>query len=262
MLKLPMEIQNKITDAKFQTDRVGMSGSKIYLFSEQVLKIQEDNEEAHNECGMMKWIQGRLPVPKVVSHVCEEGKSYLLMTKIEGKMSCDEEYMCDPQRLTDLLAKALKLMWQVDINGCPCKWGIDRKLEMARYWVEHDMVSMENVEPDTYGENGFRSPKELYQWLAEHKPQEDWVLTHGDFTLPNLVFQGEELKGYIDLGRMGIGDKWQDIALCYRSLLHNYNGKYGGRKYEGFYPELLFQKLELEPEWEKIRYYILLDELF
>ena len=32
-----------------------------------------------------------------------------------------------------------------------------------------------------------------------------------------------------DLGRAGIADKWCDIALCYRSLTHNYDGSYGGR---------------------------------
>lgn len=37
---------------------------------------------------------------------------------------------------------------------------------------------------------------------------------------------------------------------------------YGGKAYPGYKPELLFEKLGLVPDWEKIRYYILLDELF
>ena len=55
-----------------------------------------------------------------------------------------------------------------------------------------------------------------------------------------------------------MSDLYQDIALCYRSLLHNY----AEFPHPDFRPELLFQALELEPDWEKIRYYILLDELF
>lgn len=31
---------------------------------------------------------------------------------------------------------------------------------------------------------------------------------------------------------------------------------------EGFNPELFFEALGIEPDWKKIRYYILLDELF
>ncbi|MGN0203975.1 MAG: phosphotransferase [Coprococcus sp.] len=121
---------------------------------------------------------------------------------------------------------------------------------------------MEHVEPDTFGKNGFASPEELYGWLMEHQPKEELTLSHGDFCLPNIFFEGQRLAGFIDLGRMGLADKWQDIALCYRSLLHNYDGIYNGKKYEGFEPGMLFEKLEIEPDWEKIRFYLLLDELF
>ena len=61
---------------------------------------------------------------------------------------------------------------------------------------------------------------------------------------------------------MFLADKWQDIALCYRSLKHNKNGLYGGGQYEGVSPDLLFDRLTIQPDWDKIRYYILLDELF
>ena len=54
----------------------------------------------------------------------------------------------------------------------------------------------------------------------------------------------------------------EDIALCYRSLQHNYNGKYGGKVYKNFNTELLFDELGILPDWEKIKYYTLLDELF
>lgn len=262
MMKLPPAIKSRLNSNKFQLDNMGLSESKVYLFENQVLKIGEDNEEAENEYIIMEWLKNKLPVPHVLARETAEGKSWLLMTRVQGKMSCDEEYMKNPMELTGLLADALKLLWQTDITECPCIWNIDRKLEMAKYWVEHNMVDTDNVEPDTYGENGFASPKELFQWLTENKPDEEPVLSHGDFCLPNIMFEGKELKGYIDLGRMGVADRWQDIALCYRSLLHNYSGKYGGKSYEGFNPEMLFEMLGIEPDWEKIRYYILLDELF
>lgn len=43
-------------------------------------------------------------------------------------------------------------------------------------------------------------------------------------------------------------------------LIHKYNNK--GKVYEDFKPEMLFEKLGLEPDWEKINYYLLLDVLF
>ena len=87
-------------------------------------------------------------------------------------------------------------------------------------------------------------------------------MSHGDFCLPNFLLKDDSLTGVIDLGRAGVADKWCDIALCYRSLKDNYNGRYDNIKKQGFSKFYLFESLGLKPDWDKIRYYILLDELF
>ena len=61
---------------------------------------------------------------------------------------------------------------------------------------------------------------------------------HGDFCLPNIFADDSGLTGLIDLGRAGVADKWQDIAICYRSLSNNYSGKYNGIKYSGYQNEM------------------------
>ena len=91
---------------------------------------------------------------------------------------------------------------------------------------------------------------------TEYEP----VLSHGDFCLPNIFIDHGKIGGFIDLGDTGVGDKWQDIALCYRSLKYNAAGYYGGKVYPDVRPEMLFDALGITPDWEKIRYYILLDE--
>jgi len=101
----------------------------------------------------------------------------------------------------------------------------------------------------------------LYLWLEAHQPEEDLVLSHGDYCLPNIFGNKNQLSGFIDIGRMGIADRWQDIALCYRSLRDNMNGSYGGKVYD-FNPNLLFEALKIEKNEEKLNYYLLLDELF
>ena len=88
------------------------------------------------------------------------------------------------------------------------------------------------------------------------------MLSHGDYCLPNIFLQGGKISGFLDLGRAGTADKWQDIALCLRSLRQNFAGKFSGQPQPGFSDKLLFDALGLKPNWEKIRYYTLLDELF
>lgn len=261
MLNIPNSIKNIIDNQKYEVDNVGMSSSNILLFPDKVLKIQNVCEEADNELQAMQWLEGRLSVPKVIAHEKENRKNYLLMTKAAGKMACDESYMNNPERLTSLLAQALKTLWQVDISDCPLDWSLDRKLKAAQNAVENNLVDTENVESDTYGENGFKDPEDLLRWLKVNRPEEEKVLSHGDFCLPNVYIENNTFT-YIDLGRTGIADRWCDIALCYRSLLHNYSGKYGGKAYPKYDPNMIFNELGLVPDWKKIRYYILLDELF
>jgi len=46
------------------------------------------------------------------------------------------------------------------------------------------------------------------------------------------------------------------------SLSDNFSGKYHGKAYQIFDEMSLFKELGIEPDWEKLRHYILLDELF
>lgn len=259
---LPEKIHKWIADEAYRADEIGMSGSSVLIFEDKVLKIQDRSKESENEYRMILWLQKKLPVPRVLAYEIVDRKSYLLMSKCSGKMACEEEYMRSPEAQVKVLAEGLKKLWRVDIADCPGDWSLQNKLAAAREQVEMGLVDMDNVEPDTFGEKGFRSPEDLLQWLYDHQRGEELVLSHGDYCLPNIFGEGNGVSGYIDLGRTGIADKWCDIALCYRSLSHNYMGRYHGHAYPAYDDMLLFRELGIEPDWEKIRYYILLDELF
>ena len=103
--------------------------------------------------------------------------------------------------------------------------------------------------------NQFESPRELYDYLVNNKPKSYIpVFSHGDYCLPNIFFKKDKIGGFIDLGRAGIADIYQDIALCVREISDDFKNEKC--------IDILFQHLGLEPDWEKIDYYILLDELF
>ena len=259
---LPEFLRYLLSGQAYTVDRVGLSDSKVLIFEDKVLKIRSCTEETKTEFQMLQWLQGKIPVPQVLYHKIDQNADYLLMTKIEGDMACSETLMGDPVRLTRQLADALKLMWGVDISDCPSNWSLDRKLIAAEAAVTTRAVDLDDFEPEIFGEYGFSGSKDLLVWLLNNRPSEELVLSHGDFCLPNIFFQGDCLSGMIDLGRAGIADRWQDIALCYRSLKHNYSGKYGGKVYDNYNPDLFFDALGVEPDLEKLKYYILLDELF
>lgn len=261
-MNIPDKIKEIIKDKSYSIDKIGKSTSQVICFDDMVLKIERESEESDNENKMMVWLDNKLPVPKVLYSEKQDGVNYLLMSRIRGEMACSPNLLANPNRLVKLLADGLRMLWKVDISKCPSNNSIDNKLRLAANLVSNNLCDTENVEPTTYGEHGFENPEKLLQWLNENKPQEELVFSHGDYCLPNIFINNDRISGFVDLGRSGIADIYQDIALCYRSLQHNYHGKYAEKVYDGFDAKILFEILGIEPDWDKIKWYILLDELF
>lgn len=264
MIKLPERIYNIVGTQDYTVDSIGESGSEVRIYNKYVLKIQPHSKETDNESAIVQWLNHQIPLPKISVYAVENDMAFTLMSKVEGKMLCEMEYLNKPELVIDLVAQSLKKMWEIDVSDCPYQTSrLTERLKAAEYNVSNKLVDLDNTEPETFGENGFESPEELLEWLKHNRPQEDIVLTHGDFCLPNIFAKGNEISGFIDLGKMGPADRWQDIAIAVRSLEHNFDGRYfGGKRIFDFKPQMLPDALSIEFDEEKYRYYILLDELF
>ncbi|MBB5869320.1 kanamycin kinase [Allocatelliglobosispora scoriae] len=74
----------------------------------------------------------------------------------------------------------------------------------------------------------------------------DQVVLHGDFCLPNVLLTGEVVTGFIDVGRLGIGDRWWDLAVGSASITRNC-----GPGHE----EAFFAGYGLSPDRERVQRY-------
>lgn len=264
MLYIPEKIKKIVDNQNYTRNEIGMSESDVLIFPKYVLKIQKHTAETDNERDIAAWLNGRVSVPQILEYCVENETAYTLMTRVNGKMLCDEEFLSNPAKMIRYVSEGIKQFWNVNVDDCPHKVSrLDERLKEARRNVENDLVDMDNVEPETFGPNGFAGPKELLVWLEKNRPKEDIVLTHGDFCLPNVFIDRDKISGFIDLGKMGPADRWQDLAIVLRSLKHNFSGKYNnGKSYFKFEPHMLLDELGIEMDEEKNRYYMLLDELF
>ena len=261
-MMIPESILRLLGTQKGTANTTGLSGSSVIVYDDCVLKIEKQTDDTESAIAMMRWLERKVPVPRIFAHENVDGTSYLLMSKARGCMSCNRRYMEQPYELMSLLAEGMKQLWQVDTTDCPKVRSLDEMLAEAEYRVANNLVDMDLVEPETFGEKGFRDPAALLDWLVAHKPQEEWALTHGDYCLPNIFLNNGTVSCFIDIGDMARSDRWRDIALCWRSMNSNFAGAYGGPVYHNPEPEFLFKELDIEPDWDKIRWHILLDELF
>ena len=236
-------------------DEIGMSGSMVFLYPHHVLKIREHHDGTlKKEYDVLNYLQGKLKVPKVITYQCLKKYDYLLISRLEGEILSQSKWMNEPFQLIDLMAQSLKKLWAVDISNLNIYKGIPYKLKLARHNIDTDDVDTTQAEEGTYGPNGFIDPEDLYKYLEREKPDEDKVFSHGDLTLENMLVNHQGEISWIDFDRGGVACRYVDIALSVRNIYHHLG-------YDTKYMDYLFDQLGIDPDWHKIKYYILLDEL-
>lgn len=277
---LPKQIADFLSGAKITPAGGGMSAANVFRCECQkdgkqevyYLKTELWRESVANEHLLYRWLfeKRRLPIPEPLFCVeeecplCEEKEAtktehklqgnrygYLLIRKAKGENLCTPKYYADPKRLARLAAEGIKQLWQVDTTNCPVRVCLGNKLKIAEERLRRGGYRELNSEvPYT---KDFRNHAEVFDFLVKNQPKVTPVFTHGDYCLDNFFTDGEHVTALIDFGNGGVGDAYQDIALCVREFSIDCPGAVSE-----FYKSLGIT----EPDEEKLRYYMLLDEMF
>src|SRR5579859_4086519 len=258
---LPADLQALLVGASFQSVSNGLSGTQVFRSagpdgSTCFLKIADapwQREELLAEKERLEWLQGRLPVPQVYAFSADEKRSFLLLSEIRGLESCDMSFERDVPTIVRLLAEGLRLIHSVEIASCPFDRRLDHAIALAKRRVEAGLID----EADFDELRREMRANELFETLIKSRPAvEDVVFTHGDYCLPNILIEpsSARIAGFIDWGRAGIADRYQDLALATRSVTFNFG--------PGWEP-LLWEAYGLQTvDFAKIEFYKLLDEFF
>lgn len=251
---LPKRIEERIQNQAYQTIDLGMSGASVFLFDDQVLKTDQVSFEMLHELQVLRTLESFHLTPKLIEAVQKDDMVYLLMERLKGSDLSQKEHIENPIRLIDLLIEGLHTLWDIPISHLDLKYTLEDKLHEAKIRIDHGFVDFKACDEGIIKKR-FKDETELYQYLVKHKPVlDDIVLSHGDYCLPNIFADQHTLIGFIDLGRVGLDSKHQDVALCARSLLYNLEDE--------SYVKLFYEKLGIPIDERLIDYYLLLDELF
>ncbi|TJY41794.1 aminoglycoside 3'-phosphotransferase [Cohnella pontilimi] len=208
-------------------------------------------ETLRQEKERMEWLQGKLPVPEILYYEDDGSNEYLLMSEIPGLDASHRLYESMLPQLMRELAAGLRAIHEVDIRNCPFDQRLERKIGEAGKRVENRLVDEDDFDEIREG----CTAEQLFQELIREKPaDEDLVFTHGDYCLPNVILQDGRLSGFIDWGRAGVADRYQDIALAVRSIRYNF-----GEEYVATFLDV-YGITQLDES--KVSYYQLMDEFF
>ena len=209
------EIYNIIDKNELQELKLGRSDTKVFKtklksnYQEVILKIQytENKNNLKEEYERLKWIEGKLNTPKAYYYNEKDNIKYLIMEYKKGAPSF---------KFDDIgyqLGKALKQIHQVNIENCPFNKYSPEQL------LSNFLDKLDSIYPEIQDNYKDETKETIIEFMKENIPI-DKVLTHGDYSMPNILINAGEIS-FIDLGELGISTKYLDIYYLMKSLKIN-----------------------------------------
>jgi aminoglycoside 3'-phosphotransferase I len=258
-IALPDSVRSAITGYAWTPVPDGESGGDVFRLT------APDHPTLYLKCGTgrvahaitaemarLEWLAQRLPVPAVRLFVRAPEEAYLLTTAVPGT-SASEYLVSHPERQAETvtsLAHFLRVVHSLPLAECPFHAGHAHRLAMA--W---DNFKAGFVDTDDFDE-------EHEGWTAEQVWSEmegllpltfECVVTHGDFSLDNVFVDEGRVTGCIDVGRVGVADPYQDLAILWHNL-----APFGEAARRALWPAYGIRA----PDIRKLQFHLCLDEFF
>lgn len=168
--------------------------------------------DALGEALRLRWARQWLPVPEVLD-LGGSGTAWWLVTRgLPGRSAVDPYWLRRPGEAALAVGRGLRALHQaLPVAGCPFSWSVrDRTAHKAE-------------------------TPELSRLLAAQPEDEVVVVCHGDACAPNLLLADDgSVTGHLDLGRLGVADRWADLAAACWSADHNYGEGHADLVCEGY----------------------------
>ena len=202
------------------------------------------------EAARLTWAARLAAVPRLLDHGADEAGSWIVTAGFAGESAVADRWRADPGRAVAAIGAGLRRLHDsLPVDACPFSWSAEDRLADARR-----RAAAGRMEPGRWHREHRGLPVERALELLAHCPAPDhMVVCHGDACAPNtLLDQDGRFAGHVDLGAMGVGDRWADLAVATWSTEWNY-----GPGWEAH----LLDAYGIAPDDERTRYYRLLWDL-
>lgn len=180
---------------------------------------------AADEAARLAWAAPYATVPRVVEHGADATQEWLVTEEVAGTSAVAPAWLARPAVAVAAIGRGLRLLHDaLPVGDCPFTWSVEERASNA-------------------SARGIEVPRAL----LNAPPVDRLVVCHGDACAPNtLLDEKGEPAAHVDLGALGVADRWADLAVASLSTVWNYG--------EGW-EDVLIEAYGLRPDRERIVYY-------
>ena len=172
------------------------------------------------EADRLEWAAKLTPVPHVVDRGGDDTGRWIVTSGLPGENAVSEPWRSQPAVAVRAIGTGLRALHDaLPAQSCPFSWSLEERLA-----VVHQRAYAELLKPEEWHQE--HRSLSVGQALAvlDDRPEVDrLVVCHGDACAPNtLITAAGSWSGTVDLGALGTGDRWADLAVATWSADWNY----------------------------------------
>lgn len=189
-------------------------GGVTFRDGDRFVKFNPPNPEIdlREEAARLEWLRGRHPVPELVL-VDEDDTGQVLVTRaLPGDGAVTPRWRSQPRVAARAIGRGLRMLHDsLPVDECPFDWSVESR-------------------------GGVDAP-----------PIDRLVVCHGDPCSPNTIIGPDgSFAGHVDLGSLGVADRWADLAVASMSLDWNFDPGWEAEFWNAY---------GIDPDPERVDYY-------
>jgi kanamycin kinase len=204
----------------------------------------------HAEVVRLEWASPYTPVPVVIDAGDDAEGAWMVTRPLPGTSAVSPRWSAKPTVAARAIGEGLRAFHDaLPVAECPFGWSVEERIADAHRRANHGLL-----DPARWHEPHCALDVDgALRLLADPPKVEGLVVCHGDACAPNTLLTPDgKWCAHVDLGALGVADRWADLAIATWNLEWNYGPQ--------LHPVLL-DAYGIEPDPERTRYYRLLWEL-
>jgi kanamycin kinase len=168
------------------------------------------------EAGRLAWAARYTAVPRVLGRGADEDGTWLVTAAVPGRSAVSRRWLADPATAVPALGRGLRALHDaLPVAECPFSWSVADRVAAA---VAADAGKRDEAVS-----------------LLDHPPIDRLVVCHGDACAPNTLLADDGTPvAHVDLGDLGVADRWADLAVATWSTVWNFGAGWEGALLAGY----------------------------